>query len=604
MRGMFCLGFFSLLPWLVAAEPNAVRFVGMPAPDGLVARSDVYSDAAIEFTGSDGKRQRRQLSFRPLLRTGEIVGGEVVGGLVDVDGRPLLDNPQADVRTEPYFSGMPDGSTLLAIPGLSRDTAAVQGRPLVLLTQFESLRRNRLGRRPAGRLPMPMGLTVLDQDPDSQRLQVVSYRPLDMSSIGGLWGPCAASRTPWGSHLGGEEYEPDARSYERDPGGSAVMAMQRSYGIREKRRASAYGYGHLFEVTVDAQLRAFPRRRYALGRFSHELAVVMPDQRTVYMTDDHEHGVLFMFVAARAGDLSEGTLYAARWHQLSDRDGGRARLGWVRLGSASEAEVAGWAGALSYSGIFRQGAVRPGMQRQAAFLESRRYARLLGATAEFNKMEGAAVDVSGRQLFLAISRIGGGMLAEKGKVGDHIRLPRQSAGAIYRLSLAEKGGLDEQGKRIDSRWVARSMEGVLVGRMLSRMDRHGNRADPERIANPDNLAYSETLKTLFIGEDSALHVNNFLWSYDVEKQQLARVLSVPAGAEVAALHVRDDVDSGTTVIVGFQHAGALTAEQQRWQPRLASRAARRWQQGRQSVVGYLTGLPAKGELLRNDKKTL
>jgi uncharacterized protein len=34
---------------------------------------------------------------------------------------------------------------------------------------------------------------------------------VDWSEWGGLWLPCAGSVTPWGTHLGSEEYEPDAR---------------------------------------------------------------------------------------------------------------------------------------------------------------------------------------------------------------------------------------------------------------------------------------------------------------------------------------------------------------------------------------------------------
>ena len=66
---------------------------------------------------------------------------------------------------------------------------------------------------------------------------------------------------------------------------------------------------------------------------------------------------------------------------------------------------------------------------------------------------------------------------------------------------------------------------------LAKADALGNLADPERLANPDNLKFSETLRTLFIGEDSSLHVNNFLWAYNVDSGTLTRVLSVPAGAE-------------------------------------------------------------------------
>lgn len=45
-------------------------------------------------------------------------------------------------------------------------------------------------------------------------LSVKSSTPVDFSAWGGVWVPCAGSFSPWGTHLGGEEYEPDARLFE------------------------------------------------------------------------------------------------------------------------------------------------------------------------------------------------------------------------------------------------------------------------------------------------------------------------------------------------------------------------------------------------------
>ncbi len=427
MRAVLWLTLWILAGTVFAAS-SAQRFIGMDVPGSHPERSAIYTTAAVEPGYGDHVRQ--PLSFHPLIETGSWFGNVLVGGLVDAQGRPLLDHSRASARPLPYLSGMPDGSTLLSPPKGLVAFAGVRSQVHLLLTQFESVTRDRSGKRPRGRLPMSLALTVLAEDAVSGQLHAISYRPLDMSSIGGLWTPCAAGESPWGTHLGGEEYEPDARIYERDPDNSAVTGMQRLYGLPADSRSSAYGYGHLFEVAIDKHLQARSSRRYAMGRFSHEIAVVMPDQRTVYMTDDHDQGVLFMFVADRKSDLSSGTLYAARWYQMDASAGGRARLGWLRLGHASDKEVAGWVATTAYSDIFNGDQLRPAKARQAAFLESRRYARLLGATAEFNKMEGVAFDADGRRLFLAISRIGGGMLVEKKRVNDHIRLLPQPTGAI------------------------------------------------------------------------------------------------------------------------------------------------------------------------------
>src|SRR3546814_3485803 len=63
-----------------------------------------------------------------------------------------------------------------------------------------------------------------------------------------------------------------------------------------------------------------------MGRISHELVQVMPDERTALMGDDATNGGLFMFVADKARDLSAGTLYVAKWHQKTAANGGSADL--------------------------------------------------------------------------------------------------------------------------------------------------------------------------------------------------------------------------------------------------------------------------------------
>lgn len=54
-------------------------------------------------------------------------------------------------------------------------------------------------------------LIEVTQDKKTGILSVVGFEAVDWSSYGGLWTPCAGSVTPWGTHLGSEEYPPDAR---------------------------------------------------------------------------------------------------------------------------------------------------------------------------------------------------------------------------------------------------------------------------------------------------------------------------------------------------------------------------------------------------------
>ena len=62
--------------------------------------------------------------------------------------------------------------------------------------------------------PAAVYVTKVDADPATGELKPIDTAPVDFSAFGGLWVPCAGSITPWGTHLGSEEYEPDARVIE------------------------------------------------------------------------------------------------------------------------------------------------------------------------------------------------------------------------------------------------------------------------------------------------------------------------------------------------------------------------------------------------------
>ena len=77
----------------------------------------------------------------------------------------------------------------------------------------------------------------------------------------------------------------------------------------------------------------------------------------------------------------------------------------------------------------------------------------------------------------------------------------------------------------------------------------------DKVASPDNLSYSEAMRTLFIGEDSGKHTNNFVWAYNVDTKELERILSVPAGAEATGLFAADDRNGFSYIFSNFQHPG-------------------------------------------------
>ena len=139
--------------------------------------------------------------------------------------------------------------------------------------------------------------------------------------------------------------------------------------------------------------------------------------------------------------------------------------------------------------------IKPGMEKAAAFLESRRYGALKGATSEFNKMETVELNKADNKMYMTISTISGGMTANSNDPVDDIRVPKVNAGGIYEMSLTD-GQKDRDGDTINSKYVANKITGLVLGEDLPAKDAAGNTANPQKIANPDNIVYSEKMRTI------------------------------------------------------------------------------------------------------------
>ncbi len=596
---------------LGAAELRSVRFLGMEAPRTAADMVRAYSDAMVEYTWSDGRRERVPLVWRRLYTNRERIGSNAweAGRLFDAFGVGLV-----DLNGDPVIAETPDGTTLLDSGGLT--TAA--GEPVKFhVVQWEydwiledgSNVRKRADWYP--RMPMSANVNRLAQDPTTGLLRVVSQSFVDFSGVGGLWIACAATRTPWNTHLLGEE---DYDLFDRRKVDRSLAGLTKLY-FRGQKQANPYDYGHPVEIAVapDGTVRVV--KHYAMGRASWEVAAVAPDRKTVYYGDDGRYTGLFMFVADRPGDLSSGTLYAAKWVQVSAENGGEAKLEWIRLGHGDDATLREAARRERFSStestIFefadgpREGfsaiqagtkkpeyvRLRPGKEQVAAFLETRRYAALLGATTEFNKMEDVDFDPLTKRVFITISRIEKGMTENDGGPRDDIRLPKNGAGAVYELETAS-GVTDTDGNPIASDWVAVRMRAIpaLVGRDLPEPDALGNRSDPDRVAEPDNLAIAPSIRKLFVYEDSGRHTNNFLWAYDLDTGEVARIASVPAGAETSGSFVVEEWNGWAYIMLNYQHPGEGLAKR-KMDPELLEELRLRTDP-RIAAVGYLGPLPA------------
>jgi hypothetical protein len=95
------------------------------------------------------------------------------------------------------------------------------------------------------------------------------------------------------------------------------------------------------------------------------------------------------------------------------------------------------------------------------------------------------------------------------------------------------------------------------------------------------------MRTLFIGEDSSkLHINNFLWAYNVDTNKLSRILSLPAGAESTGLKVYE-LNGHNYILGNAQHIGDFSSN---INPTLKSQVEPLVNKF-EAPIGYLKGVP-------------
>ncbi len=586
----------------------------MPAPTlanaAAMATTTVGSLMTANF--SDASKLDFKLAYQPFFLTGDLVadgsGGKVLaGGYYDIYNQPIIDNT-VPAKARQYFSDSPDGTSLLTVANAK--VTGVKGNTVFAVVQFEYTSLAQDGSSGMyGRLPSPIAVLTLDQDPATGKLALVKYHNVDTSAVSGLWITCGASLSPWGTHLSSEEYEPNAFTAATD---SQFKAFSKNlYG--SESAANPYDYGHLPEVTVNADGTASIKKHYCLGRISHELVQVMPDNRTVIMGDDATNSGYFVFVADKEKDLSAGSLYVAKVGAGFSLDpaAAAAPLTWIKLGSASSAEVKKLATTLkatdimdvksadpldpAYTRVAANGRTEwvklmPGMEKAAAFLETHRYAALVGASMGFTKMEGTTVNIKDKLAYSALQNCQASMVAGNAQnvVGNGVSIPKSlNAGAVMVLNL--KGGIkDTLGAAINSEWMPVDTKALITGEDI-KSDALGNTANPDKIANPDNLKFSEKMRTLFIGEDSGQHVNNFLWAYNVDTKVLSRVMSIPAGGEATGLQAVDEINGWTYIMSNFQHAGDWGSIHSIVKTTLDPLIRANYKDKFGAAVGYLTG---------------
>lgn len=631
-------------PTTVTPTPTATfvsaSFGAMAAPTTTANRATTHVASTLTVKLSDNTEQTFNLAYEPFFLTGQEVdklgGGKILAGsYFDFYGTEIIDRT-LPASPRQFFSDSPDGTSLLKVPN-----AAVAGvaNPVFAVVQFEYTTWAHDGTTDMyGKLPSPIAILTLDQNPTTGKLTLAKYHNVDTSPAKGLWITCGASLSPWGTHLSSEEYEPDAflvKSATTNTTRTQFEAFSTNL-FGSATTAKPYDYGHLPEVTVNTNGTGSIKKHYCLGRISHELVQVMPDERTVLMGDDATNSAYFMFVADTARDLSAGTLYVAQVGTAADPStpypfsldpaAHATPMKWIKLGHASSQEIKTLVDgdlthtpiqptdimlvssvdptiadptATGYTQVAANGKVewiklQPGMEKAAAFLETHRYAALVGASTCFTKMEGTTVNIKDKVAYSALQNVQASMVKNQPtNLRPEVRLDAQLlAGAVMALNL-RGAQTDTTSAAIDSAWVPVDLKALLVGEDITTDPTGmGNTANPKKIANPDNLKFSEKLRVLFIGEDSGQHTNNFLWAYHLdetdEEKKLARIMSIPAGGESTGLHAVDEINGWTYIMSNFQHAGDSAYVKASAQAALDTAIRTNYNDKFAAAVGYLT----------------
>ena len=428
--------------------------------------------------------------YQVLLQTGDALSdGRLAGGIYSVnDGQQILLSQKPDFNA--FIPTNEDGTTGF------------------LYTAWED--------RPAG-----ISQVEIQWNPTSNQWDVVSSQMLNLSSINGGWVLCFGTVSPWGSPLFSEELYFDDTEDWNNPNyryHNDQVRLETYLG----NYPNPYDYGFIIEMEEAETSSPELTRHYTMGRYSHENAQVMPDNKTVFLSDDGYDTVLYKFIADTAGDLSKGTLYAAKLTQDDTYDSSTTGfdVDWIELGSASNSEILSWID--DYDGITAEdyvtgqnsyisdqeindwaegrlnqdlnndGIIGYSLDDRVAFLETRKAAAALGATDEWNKMEGVVYNPQAPEYaYLAMSNIDRAMTDGQGDID----VSSNYCGIVYRMPVLDDYDID----RIDP---------VIIGGPYTSSAQY--ECDINNLAGPDNLLVLND-GSILVGEDTRKHEYNTVW---------------------------------------------------------------------------------------------
>ena len=391
----------------------------------------------------------------------------------------------------------------------------------------------------------PAGISQIEiqWDSTSNQWNLISSQMLNLSSINGGWVLCFGTVSPWGSPLFSEElYFDDTEDWNN---------VNYRYHQSQQLLASylgtypnPYDYGFIVEMEDSDTNNPDLLRHYTMGRYSHENAQVMPDNKTVYLSDDGYDTVLYKFVADAPGDLSKGTLYAAKLIQDPTRDSSTTGfdVDWIELASSSNAEILNWID--EYDGITtddyiqgensyitdkeindwaegrlnqdlnNDGIIGYSLDNRVAFLETRKAAAAIGATDEWNKMEGVVFNPNAPEyVYMAMSNIDRAMTDGQGDID----VSDNFCGIVYRMTMVDE-------------WDINRIDPVIIGGPYTSSAQY--ECNNNNLAGPDNILVLND-GSILVGEDTRKHEYNTVWLW---REYIAPVIEVDE--EIQVNHLR------------------------------------------------------------------
>ena len=193
---------------------------------------------------------------------------------------------------------------------------------------------------------LPGGMSRMKVEKDEFGMwEVTEAMMLDFSPVWGTAANCFGSMSPWGTPLTQKSgwlirrWIRQHHCWNNPEAVSTDARLGRMWQMTAPDAPNPYNYGYIAEVTELLADEPVIVKHFAMGRYEHENSTVMPDGKTVYLSEDDTGGVLFKFVADTAEDLSAGTLYGAVIQDAGDDPATTGFEEWVELASGDNPTI-------------------------------------------------------------------------------------------------------------------------------------------------------------------------------------------------------------------------------------------------------------------------